>query len=208
VRTNTPDQNFLTEDDTMKTRLFATAAAVLLATGIAAAQTSTWTIDPAHSQSNFEIRHMGVSNVRGSISKISGSVIWDEKNPSKSTVVADIDVTTLNTTVDARDTHLKSPDFFNVAQFPTIHFQSTKVTGTVGHLKVEGNLTLAGVTKPVVLDVDGPATPQKNQKGNLISGFEATTVLKRADFNFGPKFAPPMLGDEVKITIDVEMDKQ
>jgi len=208
VRTNTPDQNFLTEDDTMKTRLFATAAAVLLATGIAAAQTSTWTIDPAHSQSNFEIRHMGVSNVRGSISKISGSVIWDEKNPSKSTVVADIDVTTLNTTVDARDTHLKSPDFFNVAQYPTIHFQSTKVTGTVGHLKVEGNLTLAGVTKPVVLDVDGPATPQKNQKGNLISGFEATTVLKRADFNFGPKFAPPMLGDEVKITIDVEMDKQ
>jgi len=192
----------------MKTRLFATAAAVLLATGIAAAQTSTWTIDPAHSQSNFEIRHMGVSNVRGSISKISGSVIWDEKNPSKSTVVADIDVTTLNTTVDARDTHLKSPDFFNVAQFPTIHFQSTKVTGTAGHLKVEGNLTLAGVTKPVVLDVDGPATPQKNQKGNLISGFEATTVLKRADFNFGPKFAPPMLGDEVKITIDVEMDKQ
>jgi len=192
----------------MKTRLFATAAAVLLATGIAAAQTSTWTIDPAHSQSNFEIRHMGVSNVRGSISKISGSVIWDEKNPSKSTVVADIDVTTLNTTVDARDTHLKSPDFFNVAQYPTIHFQSTKVTGTVGHLKVEGNLTLAGVTKPVVLDVDGPATPQKNQKGNLISGFEATTVLKRADFNFGPKFAPPMLGDEVKITIDVEMDKQ
>ena len=208
MRTNTPDQNFLTEDDTMKTRLFATAAAVLLATGIAAAQTSTWTIDPAHSQSNFEIRHMGVSNVRGSISKISGSVIWDEKNPSKSTVVADIDVTTLNTTVDARDTHLKSPDFFNVAQFPTIHFQSTKVTGTAGHLKVEGNLTLAGVTKPVVLDVDGPATPQKNQKGNLISGFEATTVLKRADFNFGPKFAPPMLGDEVKITIDVEMDKQ
>ena len=207
MRTNTPDQNFLTEDDTMKTRLFATAAAVLLATGIAAAQTSTWTIDPAHSQSNFEIRHMGVSNVRGSISKISGSVIWDEKNPSKSTVVADIDVTTLNTTVDARDTHLKSPDFFNVAQFPTIHFQSTKVTGTAGHLKVEGNLTLAGVTKPVVLDVDGPATPQKNQKGNLISGFSASTTIKRADFNFGPKFAPPMLGDEVKITIDVEMDK-
>ena len=208
MRTNTPDQNFLTEDDTMKTRLFATAAAVLLATGIAAAQTSTWTIDPAHSQSNFEIRHMGVSNVRGSISKISGSVIWDEKNPSKSTVVADIDVTTLNTTVDARDTHLKSPDFFNVAQYLTIHFQSTKVTGTVGHLKVEGNLTLAGVTKPVVLDVDGPVPPQKNQKGNLISGFEATTVIKRADFNFGPKFAPPMLGDEVKITIDIEMDKQ
>ena len=192
----------------MKSRLIALATSALLATGIAAAQTSTWTIDPAHSQSNFEIRHLGVSNVRGSISKISGKVEWDEKNPSKSSVVADIDATTINTTMDARDTHLKSPDFFNVAQYPTIHFQSTKVIGSVGHLKVEGNLTLAGVTKPVILDVDGPVPPQKNQKGNLISGFEATTVIKRADFNFGPKFAPPMLGDEVKITIDVEMDKQ
>jgi len=192
----------------MKSRLIALAASTLLVTGIAAAQTSTWTIDPAHSQSNFEIRHLGVSNVRGSISKIAGKVEWDEKNPSKSSVVADLDATTINTTMDARDTHLKSPDFFNVAQYPTIHFQSTKVTGAAGHIKVEGNLTLAGVTKPVILDVDGPVPPQKNQKGNLISGFEATTVIKRADFNFVPKFAPPMLGDEVKITIDVEMDKQ
>ena len=192
----------------MKTRLFATAAAVLLATGIAAAQTSTWNIDPMHSQSGFEIRHMGVSNVRGTISKISGKVEWDEKNPSKSSVVADLDASTINTTADPRDQHLKSPDFFNVTQYPTIHFQSTKVTGSVGHLKVEGNLTLAGITKPVVLDVDGPATPQKNQKGGLISGFSASTTIKRADFNFGPKFAPPMIGDEVKITIDVEMDKQ
>ena len=192
----------------MKTRLIALAASALLATGIAAAQTSTWTIDPAHSQTNFEIRHMAVSNVRGSISKVTGKVEWDETNPSKSSVVADIDATTLNTTVDARDQHLKSDAFFNVAQYPTIHFQSTRVTGAVGHLKVEGNLTLAGVTKPVVLDVDGPVPPQKNQKGNLISGFEATTVIKRADFNFGPKFAPPALGDEVKITIDIEMDKQ
>ena len=192
----------------MKSRLIALATSALLVTGIAAAQTSTWNIDPAHSQSNFEIRHLGVSNVRGSISKIAGKVEWDEKNPSKSSVVADLDATTINTTMDARDTHLKSPDFFNVAQYPTIHFQSTKVTGAAGHLKVEGNLTLAGVTKPVILDVDGPVPPQKNQKGNLISGFEATTVIKRADFNFGPKFAPPMLGDEVKITIDVEMDKQ
>jgi len=192
----------------MKTRLIALAASALLATGIAAAQTSTWTIDPAHSQTNFEIRHMAVSNVRGSISKVTGKVEWDEANPSKSSVVADIDATTLNTTVDARDTHLKSDAFFNVAQYPTIHFQSTRVTGAVGHLKVEGNLTLAGVTKPVVLDVDGPVPPQKNQKGTLISGFEATTVIKRTDFNFGPKFAPPALGDEVKITIDIEMDKQ
>ena len=192
----------------MKTRILTLAASALLATTAAFAQTSAWTIDPAHSQSNFEIRHMGVSNVRGSISKISGEVKWDEKNPTKSSVIADLDVTTISTTVDARDTHLKSPDFFNAAQYPKIHFESTKVEGAVGHLKVYGNLTLAGVTKPVILDVDGPVPPQKGMKGGLVSGFSASTVIKRADFNFGPKFAPPMLGDEVKITIDVEMDQK
>jgi polyisoprenoid-binding protein YceI len=191
----------------MKTRILALAASTLLATA-AFAQTSTWNIDPAHSQSNFEIRHMGVSNVRGSISNISGKVEWDEKDVHKSSVVADIDVNTINTTVAARDNHLKSPDFFNVAQYPKMHFESTKVEGAVGHLKVYGNLTLAGVTKPVILDVDGPVPPQKGMKGGLVSGFSASTTIKRADFNFGPKFAPPMLGDEVKITIDVEMDKQ
>ena len=192
----------------MKSRLIALATSALLVTGIAAAQTSTWTIDPNHSQAGFQIRHLGVSNVHGTISKVTGSVVWDEKNVANDSVVADLDTITVDTTVAARDTHLKSPDFFNVAQYPTLHFQSTKVTGAAGHLKVEGNLTLAGVTKPVVLDVDGPVPPQKGMKGGLVSGFEATTVIKRADFNFGPKFAPPMLGDEVKITIDVEMDKQ
>jgi polyisoprenoid-binding protein YceI len=192
----------------MKNRILTLAATALLASTAALAQTSTWTIDPAHSQTNFEIRHMGVSNVRGSISKVTGEVKWDEKHPDKSSVVADIDTSTVDTTVDARNAHLKSDAFFNVAQYPKMHFESTKVEGAVGHLKVYGNLTLAGVTKPVVLDVDGPATPQKNQKGGLISGFSASTTIKRADFNFGPKFAPPMIGDEVKITIDVEMDKQ
>jgi polyisoprenoid-binding protein YceI len=191
----------------MKRTMF-TAAALLLSAGFASAQTSTWTIDPAHSQSNFEIRHLGVSNVRGSISGVTGKVEWDEKNPSKSSVVADLDMNTVDTTVAARDKHLKSPDFFNVAQYPKMHFESTKVTGTVGHLTVEGNLTLAGVTKPVVLNVDGPVPPQKGMRGGLVSGFSASTTIKRADFNFGPKYAPPMLGDEVKVTIDVEMDKQ
>lgn len=190
----------------MKT--FLTLAASALLTTAAFAQSSTWNIDPAHSQTNFEIRHMGVSNVRGSISNVTGVVKWDEKDVHKSSVVADIDVNTVNTTVDARDKHLKTPDFFNVAQYPKMHFESTKVEGAVGHLKVYGNLTLAGVTKPVVLDVDGPVPPQKGMKGGLVSGFSASTIIKRADFNFGPKFAPPILGDEVKVTIDVEMDKQ
>jgi polyisoprenoid-binding protein YceI len=172
------------------------------------AQTSTWTIDPNHSQAGFEIRHLGVSNVRGTISKVTGSIVWDEKNVANDSVVADLDTTTVDTTVAARDTHLKSPDFFNVAQYPTLHFQSTSVKREGGKLKVYGNLTLAGVTKPVVLDVDGPVPPQAGSHGGLISGFSASTTIKRADFNFGPKFAPPTLGDEVKITIDIEMSKK
>jgi polyisoprenoid-binding protein YceI len=116
---------------------------------------------------------------------------------------------TLSTQADARDKHLKSPDFFDVAKYPTMHFQSTSVSrGGDGKLKVAGNLTMAGVTKPVVLDVDGPVPPQKGMKGGLVSGFSASTTIKRADFNLGSKFGAPMLGDEVKITIDIEMGKE
>lgn len=191
----------------MKTRFLALAVSTLLASA-AFAQTSTWKIDPMHSQSNFEIRHMGVSNIRGSISGISGHIEWNEKDPSKSSVVADLDMNTINTTTPARDADLKSPHFFNVAQFPKMHFQSTRVEGKSGHLKVYGDLTISGVTKPVILMVDGPAAPQKGREGGLISGLEATTTIRRADFNIGPMYAPPSIGDQVKIIIDIEMNKK
>jgi polyisoprenoid-binding protein YceI len=192
----------------MKISLAAFTAALVLSPALACAQAGTWTIDPNHSQAGFTIRHLGVSNVHGSISKVTGTVVWDEKDVSKDSVVADLDTTTVDTTNSARDTHLKSADFFNVAQFPTLHFQSTRVRREGNAIKVEGNLTLAGVTKPVVLDVDGPVAPQKGMRGGLVSGFSATTTIKRADFNFGPKYASPMLGDEVKIEIDVEIDQK
>lgn len=197
----------------MKNRSFATVFALPLFAGIltalpSQAQTSTWTIDPSHSQAGFEIRHLAVSNVRGTISKITGSVVWDEKDASKDSVVADLDTTTVDTTVEARDKHLKSDEFFNVVKYPTMHFQSTSVKRVGGKLQVVGNLTLAGVTKSVTLDVDGPVPPQPGMHGGLVSGFSATTIIKRADFNFGPKYVPPALGDEVKITIDVEIDKK
>ena len=193
----------------MKTSIVALAAGLLLAPAFAQAQNNTWTIDPNHSQAGFTIRHLGVSNVHGTISKVSGTVVWDPKDPSKDSVVADLDATTVDTTTAARDTHLKSPDFFNIATFPTIHFQSTKVwKDSSGNLKITGDLTLAGVTKPVTLDVDGPVPPQKGQRGGFVSGLSASTVIKRADFGFGPKFAPPMLGDEVKVTIDAELGQK
>jgi polyisoprenoid-binding protein YceI len=192
----------------MNRRLFTAALSALLLTGVSAfAQSSTWTIDPNHSQINFAISHMGVSTVRGSISGVTGAVVWDEKNPSASSVEATVTTTTVTTNNEKRDAHLKSPDFFNVEKFPTLTFKSTAVTGEPGKLKVVGDLTLAGVTKSVTLDVDGPTAPQKGQGGKLVTGFSATGMLKRSDFNFGQKFGTPMLGDEVKFTIDVEAGK-
>jgi polyisoprenoid-binding protein YceI len=171
----------------MNRRIFTAFAAALLLTGTAAfAQSSTWAIDKNHSQVDFQIRHLGLSNVRGTLSGLVGTFVWDDKDISKSSVTVTIDATTVDTSTAARDKHLKSPDFFNVDKYPT----------------------LAGVTKPVTLDVDGPVPPQAGQNGKIVTGFSATGTLKRSDFTFGPKFAPPVLGDEVKFTIDVEAAKQ
>ena len=116
-------------------------------------------------------------------------MIWDEKDPSKSSVEATIDTNTVTTNNEARDEDLKSPDFFNVEKFPTMTFKSTSVTGTSGKLQVVGDLTLAGVTKSVTLDVDGPTPPQKGMGGKMVTGLSATGTIKRSDFNFGSKFA-------------------
>jgi polyisoprenoid-binding protein YceI len=192
----------------MNRRIFTSALSALLLTGVSAlAQSSSWTIDPNHSQVNFAVKHMQVSTVRGSISGVTGNVVWDEKNPSKSSVEATINTTTVTTNNEKRDAHLKSPDFFNVEKFPTMTFKSTAVTGTSGKLQVVGDLTLGGVTKSVTLDVDGPTPPQKGMGGKSVTGFSATGKLKRSDFNFGSKFAEPMLSDEVQFTIDVEAGK-
>src|SRR6202789_425992 len=192
----------------MNRRIFTAALSALLLTGVSAfAQSSSWTIDPNHSQVNFAIKHMQVSTVRGSISGVTGTVVWDDKDPSKSSVEATINATTVSTNNEKRDAHLKSPDFFNAEKFPTLTFKSTSVTGANGKLQLIGDLTLAGVTKSVTLDVDGPTVPVKGMGGKLVTGFSATGMLKRSDFNFGSKFAAPILGDEVKFTIDVEADK-
>jgi polyisoprenoid-binding protein YceI len=186
----------------------ALVAGVVLSATTAFAQTSTWTIDKNHSEVNFSIRHAAVSTVRGSISGITGSVTWDEKDLSKASVTATIDATTVSTNNEARDKHLKSPDFFNIEKFPTLTFKSTSVVRADGKLKVIGDLTLAGVTKSVTLDVDGPTAPVKSMQGGLVTGFSATGTIKRSDFGFGSKFGEPVLGDEVKFTIDVEADQK
>lgn len=185
-----------------------TLGVLSLAGASAEAQTSSWKIDPAHSSVTFEIRHMSVSNVHGSITGVNGTVTLEEKDITKSSVNATIDTNTLTTNVEARDKHLKSPDFFDVAKNPQIVFKSASLTNDGGKLQLTGDLTLGGVTKSVTFDLDGPAPPQTGKDGKVRSGFSATGKLKRTDFNFGPKFSAPILGDDVKFTIDVEIDKQ
>lgn len=196
----------------MNRRLFTAALSSLLAallfTGVSAfAQTSTWTIDKNHAETNFKIRHMGVSTVRGSISGVTGTVVWDEKDPAKSSVDATIDATTVSTNNGMRDKDLRSANFFNVEKFPTITFKSTSVARVDGKLQLTGDLTLAGVTKSVTLDVDGPTSPIKGMGGKMVIGFSATGTLKRSDFNFGSKYGSAMLGNDVPFTIDVEADQ-
>lgn len=172
------------------------------------AQHTTWAIDPAHTQATFQARHLSVTNVRGSISNVTGTVTWDPNDPSRDSVVATLDVNTVNTANDYRDKTIKGEDFFNVSRFPKITFKSTSVQRSGSRYKVLGDLTIAGVTKPVTLDVDGPATPQKGMEGNTVSGLSATTSIKRTDFNFGAKYPNSILSDEIKITIDVEMSQK
>lgn len=168
---------------------------------------TTWTIDPAHSSVNFEITHLGVSHVHGALGGVTGTVVYDDKDVTKSSANATIDTKTVSTGVEQRDNHLKSPDFFDVQKNPAITFKSTSVKNTGGKLQLIGDLTINGVTKSVTLDVDGPAPPQTMQ-GKTISAFSATGKIKRSDYNFGPKFGPAMIGDDVKFTIDLEIDKK
>ncbi len=193
----------------MNRRMFTAALSALLLTGASAfAQSSSWTIDKNHSQVNFAIKHAMVSTVRGSISGVTETVVWDDKDPTKSSVEATITSATVTTNNEARDKHLKSPDFFDVEKYPTLTFKSTSVSSVGGKLQVVGDLTLTGLTKSVTLTVDGPTAPVKGQGGKLVTGFSATGTLKRTDFNFGSKFGAAALGDDVQFTIDVEAGRQ
>lgn len=175
---------------------------------LALAQTSTWVPDKAHSSVDFSILHMSLSQVRGHFGNIGGSIVWNEGDITKSTVNVTIDVTTVDTGVAARDADLKSDHFFDVAKFPTATFVSTSVSKSGSGLTVSGNLTLHGVTKPVVLQIDGPRGPLPGMDKKPHAGFTATSTVKRTDFGIGTKYPPSMVGDDVNLTIDLDMAKQ
>jgi len=167
------------------------------------AQTTTWQVDPNHTNSQFAVKHLGISTVRGQFMKTTGQIQLDEKDVTKSQVEVTVDTTTLDTRVTARDNDVKSPNYLDVAQFPTMTFKSKSVTSAgEGKLKLTGDLTLHGVTKEVTFDVDGPSAPITDPWKNLRRGASATTTINRHDF--GVNGGGPVVGDNVAITIDLE----
>ncbi len=192
----------------MRRHLVITAILALAFVSVAGA--ATWNIDPVHSTAQFKVKHLMVSNVTGGFGKVSGVINFDPADLTKATVEATIDATTIDSGVADRDNHLKSPDFFDVATHPTITFKSKKVEKAgEGKLKVTGDLTIRGVSKEVVLDVEGPASPIKDPWGNTKSGASATTKINRKDF--GVSWSKTLDGgglvvsDDVTIMIDVEL---
>lgn len=175
------------------------------------ASASGWTIDPAHSSARFAIKHMMVSNVNGSFGKVSGNVQYDEKSLPKSTVEATIDVASIDTNEPKRDEHLLSKDFFEVEKYPTITFKSKKVTQTKDGFNILGTLTMHGVSKDITLTAE-PMGPVINAHGKTRTGTSATAKINRKDFgiNYHQLLdnGGAMLGDDVKITLDVEMVKK
>lgn len=179
-----------------------------VAAPLAMAQTSTWKTDPNHSEVDFTVKHLGITNVHGRFGKVDGTLEWNETDPTKSTVNATIDVTGVDTGVTPRDNDLKSDHFFDVAHNPTATFASTSVEKTGSGLAVHGNLTVKGVTKPVVLDVQGPAGPINGMGNKQHMGFAATTTVKRSDFGIAAKMPSAMVSDDVQLEIDLDFAKQ
>ena len=190
-----------------------TAVAVLaMGTGLMSAQATQWKIDPMHSEADFAIRHLAISTVHGSFHGLSGMITFDPADVAKSSVEATIPVDTVDTGVAPRDNDLKSPHFFDAAQFPTMTFKSTSVRKAGDHYDVAGNLTLHGVTKPVVLRLEEPGKQQTGMDGKSVHrGFTATTTINRQDFGltFNGKLSSgdAVLSDEVKIEIDIDAAK-
>lgn len=192
----------------MKFRFLLTSSLLALAAPLALAQSSTWTIDPSHSEVGFTVKHLSISNVRGRFGKVNGVIHYNEANLAQSTVTATIDVTAVDTGESSRDADLRSPVFFDTAQFPTATFTSTAVYKSSGRLKIAGNLTVHGITKPVVLDVEGPSAPIEDPSHKLRTAFSATTTLDRTAFALGGKYPASFIGNDVKLTIDLEALKQ
>jgi len=186
----------------MKRWLMTLGMAAALAVPAVAAPT-TWQIDPNHANAQFVARHLGISNVQGEFTHVTGTVVIDDQDITKSSVDATLDVNSIYTRVTMRDNDLKSERFFNAAQFPSITFKSTKITKAAdGSVKMTGDLTIKGVTKSVTLDVVNLTAPVQAMGGTR-RGVAASTHINRQDF--GVSAMPGGVGDDIAIQLDLEM---
>jgi polyisoprenoid-binding protein YceI len=177
------------------------------------AKPTQWQIDPAHSAAHFSVRHLMISNVRGEFTKLSGSAIINLADPAKSSVEVTIEAASINTREPQRDEHLRSADFFDVANHPTLTFRSRRIESLdAENFKLAGDLTIRGVTKEVTFDGEGPTPPVKDPWGNIRTGITASTKINRKDFgvafNALTETGALVVGDEVKITVEVELIQQ
>jgi polyisoprenoid-binding protein YceI len=189
-------------------KLLIMTAALFLLPAIASA--STWRIDPDHTNIQFTVRHMMISNVKGVFHKFNGSFEIDDKDLTRTTANAVIDAASIDTGIEKRDADLRSPNFFDVAKYPTITFASKKIARTgANSFRMTGDLTIHGVTREVALDMDGLETAVKDPWGNMRRGAALSTKINRKDFgliyNKILETGGMVVGDEVKINIEVEM---
>lgn len=178
-----------------------------MATQSAIAQ-HTWTIDPAHSEASFAVKHLMISTVKGNFRNVSGTIVLDESDPAASHVEAEIDAASIDTRQQQRDTHLRSADFFDVEKYPVLTFRSTRVESLgEGQFRVHGDLTIRDVSKGVVLDVEETGRGKDPWGGDRV-GYSATTKFDRTDFgltwNQALETGGIMVGNEVKVTLDVQ----
>lgn len=173
---------------------------------------TTWQIDTSHSSANFSIKHMMIAKVHGGFEKLSGTLQLDSADITKSSIQASIEAASINTREAQRDAHLKSADFFDVEKYPTLDFKSTKIDKDGDDLKVTGQLTIHGVSKEVVFQVEGPTEEVKDPYGNIKIGISATAKIKRKDFGLGWNAALEaggvLVGDEVSLSLDVQFARK
>jgi polyisoprenoid-binding protein YceI len=174
--------------------------------------TSTWNLDPAHSIAEFKIKHMMITNVKGQFTSLTGVITIDESDVTRSRVEASIDAASIHTRTPERDAHLRSADFFDVEKFPKLTFTSTNIVRSGDdELKVEGDLTIHGVTRKVTFKVEGPSEPAKDPWGNTRIGLAATTKINRKDFgltfNSALESGGVLIGEEVAIALEVQAVK-
>ena len=198
---------------TMRATSLLAFASISFGFGAAAAHASTWDLDPSHTSVEFSVRHMMATTVKGQFEKVKGTLELDDKDLTKSTVEVTIDVASVNTHEAKRDGHLKSPDFFDVAKHPTATFKSTKVQKAgKNKLKVTGDLSLHGVTKPVVLEVEGPTEAFKTPFGTTVRGIHATGKIDRKDFEIGWNKVLDnggvVVGNEVTLDLSAELTEK